>query len=136
MLQVLPPNCLEDQPGRASTFPEMSANVLFDSLILHELVHAYVDQTAGGRYLPRIAHEYLAYAIQLDALPPDDRSRILAKAGIAEQVELAQVNEAVLNLSPLHFAAMAWVHFRQEGGDTTLVRRILEGDLLLNSLWE
>lgn len=135
-LQVLPMDCLEEQPGRASTFPEMAPDVLFESLIVHELVHAYVDQSSTGRFLPRIAHEYLAYAIQVGALPDEDRQRVLEKAAITEPVEIADINEALLHLSPLSFAAMAWLHFSGEGGDAAVVQKILNGDLLLNSLWE
>lgn len=135
-LQVLPVDCLKDRPGRASAFPEMDAELLFESLILHELVHAYTDQSAEGRILPRVAYEYLAYAIQLDALPKTERARILAKVEVATLGGIGQINDAVLALSPLRFAALSWLHFSQEGGDADLVRRILRGELRFNSLKE
>lgn len=135
-LQVLPMECLEDQPGRSGAFPAMSADVLFESVIIHELTHAYVDQHSSGHFLPRIAHEYLAYAVQLDALPENERMRILDKAGVAVPFAFDTINEALLNFAPLNFAAKAWVHFDAEGGDAALVERIIRGDLLFNSLWE
>lgn len=135
-VQVLPLDCLDDQPGRAKAFPRMSAEILFDSLILHELVHAYVDQSARGRFLPGLAHEYLAYAIQLDALAANERERVLARAGAVAPVRRDEINEALLSLSPLRFAAISWLHFRQEGGDAALVRRVLEGRLVFHSLRE
>ena len=135
-LQVLPVDCLEGQPGRASAFPRMRPELLFESLIVHELAHAYMDQAAQERFLPRVAYEYFAYAVQLDALPEADRSRILAKAAVGPPVDFEQINDAVLNLSPLRFAAMSWLHFKREGGDAALVQRILTGKLLFNSLEE
>ncbi len=135
-LQVLPVDCLDDQPGRARAFPEIPAGLLFESLILHELTHAYLDQAATPLFLPRLAHEYLAYAVQLDALPEQDRRRILAKAAISNPVRLSELNEAMLNLSPLRFAAMAWIHFTREGGDAELVQRILNGGMSFHSLRE
>lgn len=135
-IQVLPADCLDDRGGRASTFPDMDPDILFDSLILHEMVHAYLDQHPKGHLLPRIAHEYLAYAIQIESFPDDTRNRILEKADVAEPVRLEHINEAVLNLSPLVFAAMAWHHFSDQGGDAALVRRILTGEMIFNSLWE
>lgn len=135
-LQVLPVDCLDDQPGRAKAFPRMPADVLFESLIVHELVHAYVDQSTGGRFLSRLAHEYLAYAIQLDALAQDERQRIMTRAGTVPPVRREEINEALLSLSPLRFAATSWQHFRQEGGDAALVRRVLEGSLVFHSLRE
>lgn len=135
-LQVLPVDCLAGQPGRAKPFPAMSADLLFESLIVHELVHAYLDQLPEGRILPRIAHEYMAYAIQLDALPEQERQRIIAQAAVQSPIELTSINEAILNMSPLRFAAMAWLHFRQEGGNAALVRRVVDGSLGLKSLRE
>jgi len=135
-VQVLPVDCLEAQPGRASAFPKMRPELLFQSLIIHELAHAYMDQASEGQFLPRVAYEYFAYAVQLDALPESDRSRILAKAAVAPPVDFEQINDAVLSMSPLRFAALSWLHFRQEGGDVDLVQRILEGKLLFNSLRE
>jgi hypothetical protein len=135
-LQVLTVDCLADQPGRAKAFPSMRADLLFESLIVHELVHAYVEQSSGDRFLPRLAHEYLAYAIQLDALPDAERDRVLAKAGVGDRVELGGINEAVLGLSPLRFAALAWLHFTREGGDAAVVARVLDGSLTFNSLRE
>jgi hypothetical protein len=136
-LQLLPLDCMEEQPGRSKAFPAMEPELLFQSVIVHEMVHAYLDQQSSGRFLPRVAHEYLAYAIQLDALSDAERDRVLEKADMQEaSVELEDINEAILNLMPVRFAAMAWLHFNQEGGDASLVRRIIEGEQLFNSVWE
>lgn len=135
-LQILPERCLEDQPGRAKTFPEMPAETLFESLVLHEMAHAYAHQSAGDRRLSRIAFEYLAYAIQVDALSDEVRRRIVDNASVREPVKIGDINEAVLSLSPSRFAAMSWLHFHQEGGNADLVARVLGGSLAFNSLRE
>lgn len=135
-LQVLPVDCLDDRDGRASAFPEMEAGVLFESLVLHELVHASLDQTPAASALPRLAHEYLAYAIQLAALPADDLARVLERARVAKPVALPELNEAVLDFSPLRFAAMAYLHFMQEGGDAAAVARVVSGAVVFFSLRE
>lgn len=135
-MQVLAVECLGDSAARASTFPRMDAEVLFESLIVHELVHAYLDQDERGYLLPRIAHEYLAYAIQMDSLPKEDRNRALSRAAVAEPVELQAINDALLNMAPVTFAAMAWTHFHRQGGDAALVERIISGQIVLNTLWE
>lgn len=133
---MLPTDCLEGNPGRLGPFPKLSAPVLFESLVVHELTHAYLDQTAGERFIPRIAHEFLAHAIQLGQLPEAERAQTLQEAAVSDPVELGDFNEAVLNFSPLRFAAMAWLHFENLGGDAEAVRRIIEGDLVFESLLE
>jgi hypothetical protein len=133
-LQVLPVDCLAERPDRGSGFPPIEARLLFDSLILHELVHAFLDQTAAD--LTRIAHEYLAYAIQIDSLPAEDRVRILEKAGMEPPGRIEDVNEATLDMVPLRFAAAAWLHFQQKGGDADQVRRVIEGAQRFHNLSE
>ncbi|WP_146188838.1 DUF6639 family protein [Albidovulum aquaemixtae] len=135
-LQILPTDCLEEQPDLATAFPEMSAKFLFDSLIVHKLAHAFLDQAAADRFLTTIAHEYLAHAIQLDAFPERDRAHMIAKADVQEPIKLAQTNDAVLKLSPLRFAAMSWFHFRHEGRDSSLVQRAVDGKVIFDSLRE
>jgi hypothetical protein len=55
----------------------MPADTLFASLVAHELTHAYVEHSLGDRELPRVAHEYLAYALQLDLLSDAERASII-----------------------------------------------------------
>lgn len=135
-LQILSRSCLQDQTAHSIGFAEMDTDLLFETVLVHELVHAHIDQHSSGRFLPRVAHEYLAYSIQLDLLPETDRTRILDKAQIAAPIVFDEISASLLQFSPIHFAAMAWMHFDQEGADSDLVDRILRGDLMFNTLWE
>lgn len=135
-LQVLPIDCLEDLSDRATAFPEMDPELLFKSLIVHELVHAYLDQHESSGDLSRVAHEYLAYAIQLDELPREERADVLARAGVQQEVTDEDFSETLLNMAPVIFAARAWSHFVEQGGDPYLVSRILKGEILAGELPE
>lgn len=135
-LQVLPVDCLEDLSDRVTAFPEMDAKLLFESLIVHELVHAYVHQHDSSDELSRLAHEYLAYAIQLDELPQNERADVLARAGVNQKVTEEDLSETLLNMAPVIFAARAWSHFVQHGADEHLVSRVLNGELLADELPE
>lgn len=131
VIQVLPTECLADQHGRAITFPEMSVQTYFESLIVHEMVHAYVDQTPKGPYLTTLAQEYLAYAIQIEALPEDVRDNVLAKAAIKEPVNFRDIRQSTLERSPVQFSALCWMHFKEAGGDALAVTRVVEDRVLL-----
>lgn len=136
VVEVLPAHCLVGNPGRLAPFPQLPGEVLFDSLVVHELAHAYAHWTAGEVRLSRVAHEYIAYAVQLDALPAPARLSILEAAGIAAPVEIGSFDEALLNFRPQTFAAMAWLHFTENGGDAAAIRPILAGDVTFYSLRE
>jgi len=126
-LQVLSESCLEDNPPPASAFPVVPASVLFESLIRHELTHAYLDQTLDGRLLPRAAHEYLAYAIQIEMLPENVRAKFLDEANVSLPATIEELNEAILFMAPKRFAAAAWLYFQQNGGGPKAVERVLSG---------
>ena len=135
-LQVLPIECLANAPGRLGAFPELPAKIAFDGLIVHELAHAYIDQTTNGRAVSRLAHEYLAYALQLEALPKADREGILTAANVSLPVALDDLNEAVLGFAPATFAAMAWLHFSALPDPADFVQDIVNGKVVFTSLRE
>lgn len=135
-VHVLSPHCLVGNPGRLGPFPDLPADTLFDSLIVHELTHAYVQVSMDGRPLPRMAHEYLAYALQLDALDEEDRARILEEASVETPLDTGPFSEALINFAPLSFAAMAWLHFQANGGDASVLERVMAGTIPFYSLRE
>lgn len=135
-IHVLSTKCLEDPPARVTAFSEVPAGVLFESLIVHELTHAVIEQWQSDRVVPRIVHEYLAYAIQLDTMPSPERAQILEKANVPDPLDIARINEGILSFAPHYFAAASWLFFTAEGGDAAHVQRALDGDLLMDSLME
>jgi hypothetical protein len=134
-LQVLPPHCLQERPGRLGYFPEIPADIFFESLIIHELAHGYVEQTAKTQP-SRLAHEYLAYALQLDALPAVERDRIVAAADVDGPVGLFDFDEAGLGFLPQRYAALAWLHFSTQPDPRVTVQGLLDGTIRFYSLRE
>ncbi|MBF9060418.1 hypothetical protein HKCCSP123_14640 [Rhodobacterales bacterium HKCCSP123] len=135
-VHLLSAHCLEGNPGRLGPFPDLPVEILFDSLIVHELAHAYVDASLEGRALLRVGHEYLAYALQLDAMDAGDRARVLAEASVEVPADTDVFSEALIGFAPLSFAAMAWLHFRAQGGNAGAVERVLTGETPFYSLRE
>lgn len=131
-LEVLTPECLAEAHGGLGSFHDLPADVFFDSLVVHELTHVFLDET--GAELNRTAHEYLAYAMQLDSLSDADRALVLGQTRVREPVEIEDFDELLLAFHPLRFAVMAWKHFDAAPDKRQLVAEILSGELEFPSL--
>lgn len=128
VLRVLPPDRLAAPGVVQAPFGDIPAEALFDSLVVHELTHAFLQQTAAENP-SRIDHEYLAYAFQLDVLPEEDRARILAVAPADGPPSLDRINIGILMFAPAAFAARAWRYFDGPGGRCDSVADVLAGRL-------
>ncbi len=127
VLTLLPPERLFDKPATQELYGALSPEVFFDSLIVHELAHAFLNHSRGEN-ITAVAHEYLAYALQFASLPEQVRSDFLAEIGEPRPDELVMVNSLVLMIAPTHFGASAYRHFAQQDSPCNFVDRFVEGD--------
>ncbi|WP_137702764.1 DUF6639 family protein [Marimonas lutisalis] len=131
-VELLPPSQISDQMDDTHAFAGLSATDLFDSLIVHELTHALVFQTAGDEMPTVSANEYIAYALQLDSLSAPNRRLVLQSHPTGTPVMADDLNDMVLMFSPGLFAARAWLHFSAPGHGCDFVKRLLENETRLN----
>lgn len=125
-LRILTPDCLSELDAGFGSFLDLPVDALFDSLIVHELTHAAVDQSSAD--IEPTAHEYLAYALQLDSLPAVERQMLLGKTTVTGPVELDHLDPLLLWVHPVGFAVRAWRHFDAEPDKPAAVARILSGE--------
>lgn len=110
-------------------FHTLDPDVLFDSVIVHELTHAYVDQPVSQEILSYVEQEYLAYAMQFGFLPEIDRVEILRAQEGREPVTLEELNTTVLMMAPDVFGQKAWRHFVSPGNGCAFVQKIISGEI-------
>lgn len=123
LVQVLAPDALSEAVQRTDTFTNLPLDVLFDSLLVHEISHVLTYQSNIG--VPRTAAEveYIAYAMQMELLPASVRDDFVAAHPVTQPVTLMALNSTVFSFSPEVFAVKAWLHFRTEGNGCEFVRR-------------
>lgn len=128
--KIAHPETLADK-GAAVLRGVSDPELVFDSLVFHELAHAVVATTRGEVPVSRPGQEYISYVFQYLSMPDPDRARILAIAGTEAPDTLDQFNSFVLAMAPEKFAAKAWLHFSAPENGCEFVRRILDRDVVL-----
>ena len=106
----------------------LSPSEFYRSMVVHELVHAVLQQNARRAPQSRSEQEYPAYALQIASLSDSARARLLQPyAHLAVKGEFI-FNDILLALDPIHFALRAYLHFSESGGGCTRLRSLLSGD--------
>lgn len=104
---------------------------LFDSLIVHELTHALLDQRPEGSIQCYVNHEYMAYSMQMEALSPASRQIVIGAAGGASEISREQLNEFVALAAPITFAAWSWLHFSESQNGCSFFKKLITGETSL-----
>jgi hypothetical protein len=115
---------------------DLDAADYFQSVVVHEVAHAILMQHAGATSLRRIAHEYLAYALQIDSLAQNTRETFLKRLRERGALRIALPNEILLMMDPSIFAAMAYLHFKSSQDQCATIWSVLRGDVIFPSIDE
>ncbi len=105
----------------------------FESIVVHELTHALLDQVPGGTTDYAVDQEYIAYAMQLEMMQKPVRDQFLSDIGLSTPIAAERINEFVLMFSPSVFAASSWLHFSSSENGCDLVGEIIRGE---QTLWQ
>lgn len=135
-IEILSPQQLEQRLVPDTTFSLLPPDALFDSLIVHEMTHALLDQTECAADVCRVDHEYLAYAMQLQSLSPEHRALLVEGRRSRQPVDIEEINPMILAMAPDFFAARAWVHFSAPENGCAIVDALLDGKLTFSLLPE
>ncbi|TCP40834.1 DUF6639 family protein [Rhodovulum marinum] len=131
-ISVTAPRALPSILAPDSIWRRITPQALFDSLIVHELVHAFLDQAECSGTPCLADHEYIAFALQIDALEPADQAAILDGNGIDDPDNTGRLNGFIARMDPGYFAQAAWLHFSQPDNGCAFVGDLVRGK---RTLW-
>ena len=126
-LALLAPSAITASGEIAAAFRRLPIDEYFRSVIVHEMTHALVHQSHSDKF-SRVAHEYLAYSMQIASLKQKDRSLVLDGLEPTELVDIANVDEIGLAFGPSQFALQSYQHFRRPEKGCTMIERIIAAD--------
>lgn len=100
---------------------------LYSSIFTHEVAHAIAHENFAVEKPPTVAHEYIAYTVQLATLPDALRNRILtAIPGTGFEHE-REISELYMAFDPDRFAVQVYRHFMRSTNRTEFFARLLSG---------
>jgi predicted metallopeptidase len=132
LVTILEPGKLSVEISSNSAFSRLNTDAYFKSLIVHELAHVALFEIFGHGVDP-IAHEYVAYPLQLDTLRPADREVFLDGMELESDLAIEHLNEWILMFSPDVFAAYANQHFQSNGPGAEAVKAAMTGQVVFRS---
>ena len=132
LIDVLAPPLMEARRGSQSAFAFLTNADYFQSVVVHELAHAALDDLPCPFDACVVADEYLAYAAQVMSLPPDLRLAFSADVDLEKRISRDELNGAILLLAPQRFAQKAWVHLSQRDDPCAFVAQIVDRTVLLD----
>jgi hypothetical protein len=97
-------------------------------MVVHEVVHAIMNQNYRRQPLSRAAWEYPAYAIQLESLAAETRESFLLTRSKSSPSDGIMLNDIMLGFDPYLFAARAYHHLASSVSRCAKLRDLLNGD--------
>jgi len=126
-IALIPPDGVASVMPPESIFAPLPPGDYYDSLVVHELVHALMDQAECSDARCDADREYVAYALQIDSLSPANRELVERFREIERPVDPARLNDFLLFMKPDVFAAHAWAHFDEPGNGCAFVADLVAG---------
>lgn len=126
-IEVTDPRIIPEITLKDGIYQKIPVGYLFDSLIVHELTHLLIHQSHQDR-ISETDHEYMAYAMQLQSLPPASRQVFLDQIDPADPIDPARINSFLMMSNPTLFAGLAWAHFSAPENGCAHFERIMNGD--------
>lgn len=99
---------------------------LYSSVVAHEIAHAIFHDATEHLDLPRTAHEYVAYAVQVSTLPESVRSAAERSESKAAGSNLFAFSHFLLMADPERFGLIAWEHFNRPENGCAFLRNVVE----------
>ncbi|NDR56479.1 DUF6639 family protein [Aliiruegeria sabulilitoris] len=130
-MELLTPKAFAQAHDKSDSWGAIPVAEHFDVIVVHEFVHALVDQTARGERNCTADEEYIAYAMQIESLSETTRSALLEDVDASPPISLEELNPILLGFAPPRFAVKSWLHFSEPGNGCDFIQKLMRGDVTL-----
>lgn len=131
-IEVLAPPLIEAFLVSDNAFGFLSIEEFFQSIVVHELTHAALDDIPCPFEKCVVANEYVAYAMQIMSLTPDAQFAFVAQAGLDQPISLYEFHPVIFFMAPDLFSQKVWTHLSQREDRCGFIGQITSGTILLD----
>lgn len=124
-IRIIRPERLHESLLADDPYAAIPTDMVFRSLLTHELAHAVVYQRSGDYGIAPVDHEFIANALGLASLTEHYRQIFLDAVGVEPPVRSGGIDIFIYMLDPRRFAAASYLYFEAQGCEP--IRGILDG---------
>ena len=106
----------------------LSESAVYASVVVHEVAHAFLEQTEHAQRLSPAEHEFVASVFEMASFDPEQRAILLREDPVKTAGSLDLVHPAIYTLAPRAFANNAWNLFQREEYGCQMIQRIVSGE--------
>jgi hypothetical protein len=134
-IDVLSPDGIDARRSSIGLFSALPTDRLFESVIVHEIAHAAMDNTPCPYQNCVTSSEYFAYSVQLSELSDAEREMVFPEAdknAPKKRVLRDQINAMILYMAPDIFIDKVWHHLMERGDVCTQLRGVQDGIIVFD----
>lgn len=128
-IEILSPDAMEKQRLPGGAFAGLGNDDFFRSVVIHELSHAVFDDIPCPFEDCVAAVEYVAYALQVMSLTPEQQKAFEERADLDRKISRDELNATYLYIAPNKFAQKAWIHLNQRGDPCAFLGQVIDGTI-------
>lgn len=132
-IEVLTPSAMAAKRRDDSFFADLPIDRFFQSIIVHELTHAAIEDAPCPFAFCLARDEYVANVMQMMSLTPEQRHHVEELTDlVGRRISRDELSATMYFMAPDRFAVKSWMHFTQRDDPCGFLGHIVDGTVLLD----
>lgn len=132
-IELLAPSAMAANRVPDGIYGDLPIDRFFQSVAVHELTHAAIEDAPCPFAACLARDEYVAYVMQMMSLTPGQRRQLEERADLAgRRISRDELNSTMYFMAPDRFAVKAWMHFTQRDDPCGFLGQVVDGTVLLD----
>ena len=132
-IELLAPSAMAAKRQPNGIYTDLPIDRFFQSIAVHELTHAAIEDAPCPFPACLVRDEYAAYVMQMMSLTPGQRHQLAERTDlVGRRISRDELNSIMYFMAPERFAVKAWMHFTQRDEPCGFLGQLVDGTVLLD----